>query len=181
MRRTGFDLRRPIGFPGSVPNSVVLCQLWLQQEVSNPGALAQLTSHRRPKPGRHQDDLWQLWRIRQPGAKGQQDLTQWLGEEEQEERSLDWFSDSLSPHGELSESEETEAQSSEYLTPKRTHSRTRTAAGPKTGLRQPLHSYGHALREERSRPTPRWARRRAWPQCSWTRCSRPLGRTACTS
>lgn len=218
------------------------------------------------QPGRHQDDLWQLWRIRQPGAKGQQDLTQWLGEEEQEGRSLDWLSDSLSPHGELSESEETEAQvgawlgtglqraleggarrgwrggacsrcrprppqSSEYLTPKRTHSRARTAAGPETGLRQPLHSSGHALREERSgylprllhffvgqnwfkelfpvftlevrgsgapgkpgragggrasargtrRPTPRWARRRAWPPCSWTGCSRPLGRSACTS
>ncbi|XP_032171465.1 WD repeat-containing protein 97 isoform X2 [Mustela erminea] len=149
------DLQRPIGFPGSVPNSVVLCQLWLQQEVSSPGALAQLTGHRRPKPGRHQDDLWQLWRIRQPGAKGQQDLTQWLGEEEQEGRSLDWLSDSLSPHGELSESEETEAQSLEYLTPKRTHSRTRTAEGPETGLRQPLHSYGHALWEERSGYLPR--------------------------
>ncbi|XP_032704280.1 WD repeat-containing protein 97 [Lontra canadensis] len=147
------DLRRPIGFPGSVPNSVVLCQLWLRQEVSSPGAFAQLTGHRRPKPGRHQDDLWQLWRISRPSAKGQQDLTQWLGEEEQEGRSLDRFSDSLSPHGELSESEETEAQSSEYFTPKRTHSRT--AAGSETGLRQPLHSYGHALREERSGYLPR--------------------------
>ncbi|XP_035582979.1 LOW QUALITY PROTEIN: WD repeat-containing protein 97 [Zalophus californianus] len=56
------DLQRPVSFPGSVPNSVVLQQMWLHREVSSLGALAQHTS-RRSKPGRRQDDLWLPRRI----------------------------------------------------------------------------------------------------------------------
>ena len=61
------------------------------------------------------DSLWQPWVIRRRHAKEHQKQIQWLEEEEEEEEEqqdldLDWASDSLSPHGELSESEEPEAQ-----------------------------------------------------------------------
>ncbi|XP_040481713.1 WD repeat-containing protein 97 [Ursus maritimus] len=126
---------RPISFPGRVPNSVVLQQMWLHQE-----------------PGSSQDDLWLPRRIRRHPAKWRQKLIQWLGEEEEEDdedeaRGLDWSSDSLSAQRQLSESEEMEAQSSEYLTPKRTHSGT--AAGTETCFRRPWYPYGHSLWEER--------------------------------
>lgn len=35
---------RPIHFPGWIPNSVVLQQMWLPGEIGGPGALSQLTS-----------------------------------------------------------------------------------------------------------------------------------------
>ncbi|XP_030897294.1 WD repeat-containing protein 97 [Leptonychotes weddellii] len=148
------DLQRPISFPGSVPNSVVLQQMGLHREVSGLGALAQLTS-RRSKPGRRQDDLWLPRRIRRRAARWQQKLTRWLGEEEEEEhRYVDWSSETLSPPTQLSESEETEAQNSEYLTPKRAHSRTATRT--ETCFRHPRHPYGHSLWEERYGHLPRF-------------------------
>ena len=62
--------RRPVHFPGSVPNSVVLQQMWPHREVSGLGAPAPLTSH-----GRHQarEDRgarsWALWKgARVPAA-----------------------------------------------------------------------------------------------------------------
>ncbi|XP_070488428.1 WD repeat-containing protein 97 isoform X1 [Equus przewalskii] len=140
-------LPRPIRFPGCVPNSAVLQRMWLPWEVGRLGALAQLTSrHRRPKPRPSLDSLWQPWVIRRRHAKEHQKQIQWLEEEEEEEEEqqdldLDWASDSLSPHGELSESEEPEAQSSEDLTPKPTSSQD-TAAGTET-------YYGHSFWEER--------------------------------
>ncbi|XP_027949357.1 LOW QUALITY PROTEIN: WD repeat-containing protein 97 [Eumetopias jubatus] len=150
------DLQRPVSFPGSVPNSVVLQQMWLHREVSSLGALAQHTS-RRSKPGRRQDDLWLPRRIGWRTARWQQKLTGWLGEEEEEEegqRYVDWSSDTLSPPTQLSESEETEAQDSEYLTPKRAHSRT--AARPETCFLHPGHPHGHSLWEERYGHLPRF-------------------------
>lgn len=36
---------RPIHFPGWIPNSVVLQQMWLPGEIGGPGALRQLTSN----------------------------------------------------------------------------------------------------------------------------------------
>nr|XP_023504976.1 WD repeat-containing protein 97 isoform X4 [Equus caballus] len=140
-------LPRPIRFPGCVPNSAVLQRMWLPWEVGRLGALAQLTSRRRrPKPRPSLDSLWQPWVIRRRHAKEHQKQIQWLEEEEEEEEEqqdldLDWASDSLSPHGELSESEEPEAQSSEDLTPKPTSSQD-TAAGTET-------YYGHSFWEER--------------------------------
>lgn len=38
------DSPRPIHFPGWIPNSVVLQQMWLPGEIGGPGALSQLTS-----------------------------------------------------------------------------------------------------------------------------------------
>ncbi|XP_021544413.1 WD repeat-containing protein 97 [Neomonachus schauinslandi] len=137
------DLQRPVSFPGSVPNSVVLQQMGLHRE-----------------PGRRQDDLWLPRRIRRHAARWQQKLTRWLGEEEEEEeeeeehRYVDWSSETLSPPTQLSESEETEAQNSEYLTPKRAHSRTATRT--ETCFRHPWHPYGHSLWEERYGHLPRF-------------------------
>uniref|UniRef100_G1RHT1 WD repeat domain 97 n=1 Tax=Nomascus leucogenys TaxID=61853 RepID=G1RHT1_NOMLE len=85
---------RPICFPGYVPNSVVLQQMWLNAE-----------------PGASQDALW-LWRPRPSQAQWQRKLLQWMGEkpgeeaeedqkkeeEEEEDEKLDRASASLSPH-----------------------------------------------------------------------------------
>ncbi|XP_033058924.1 WD repeat-containing protein 97 isoform X6 [Trachypithecus francoisi] len=86
---------RPICFPGYVPNSVVLQQMWLNAE-----------------PGASQDALW-LQQPRPSQAQWQRKLLQWLGEkpgeeeekdqkEEEEkeevEEELDRASASLSPH-----------------------------------------------------------------------------------
>ncbi|KAF3822837.1 hypothetical protein GH733_008211 [Mirounga leonina] len=136
------------------------------------------------QPGRRQDDLWLPRRIRRCAARWQQKLTRWLGEEEEEEeehRYVDWSSETLSPPTQLSESEETEAQvgtcwglgcrgrrgaerrglqllpppqNSEYLTPKRAHSRTATRT--ETCFRHPWHPYGHSLWEERYGHLPRF-------------------------
>ncbi|XP_047641422.1 WD repeat-containing protein 97 isoform X5 [Phacochoerus africanus] len=108
------DSRRPIHFPGCVPNSVVLQQMWQPGQVGGLKALCQLMGSR-PKVGHSRDDLG----LRQGGwrhhAKWQQNLLQWLGDaEEQGELVLDLASDSLSPHGQpsdqLLESREQEAE-----------------------------------------------------------------------
>lgn len=108
------DSRRPIHFPGCVPNSVVLQQMWQPGQVGGLEALCQLMGSR-PKVGHSRDDLG----LHQGGwrhhAKWQQNLLQWLGDaEEQGELVLDLASDSLSPHGQLSdqllESREQEAE-----------------------------------------------------------------------
>ncbi|XP_054972048.2 WD repeat-containing protein 97 isoform X5 [Pan paniscus] len=85
---------RPICFPGYVPNSAVLQQMWLNAE-----------------PGASQDALW-LWRPRPSQAQWQRKLLQWMGEkpgeegeedekeeeEEKEDEELDQALASLSPH-----------------------------------------------------------------------------------
>ncbi|KAB1257801.1 WD repeat-containing protein 97 [Camelus dromedarius] len=127
-------LTRPVHFPGCVPNSAVLQQMWL------PG-----------EPGVSQDDLWLVRGIRQQHATWQQRLIQWLGEEEDKE-PLDWASDALSPCGQLSdqllESEELKAQVSEYLTLRPMGSRDDTTR-TETHFRRPPHQRGRALWEER--------------------------------
>ncbi|XP_062045382.1 LOW QUALITY PROTEIN: WD repeat-containing protein 97 [Lepus europaeus] len=83
----------PIGFPGFVPNSTLLQQMWLPAEVSCLGSLAQLASRfRRRKPGGSRgDDLW-LHHPRRSNARWKRRWLQWLRgkarvkEEEEEER-----------------------------------------------------------------------------------------------
>ncbi|KAJ1075964.1 hypothetical protein K5549_003331 [Capra hircus] len=77
--------RWPIRFPGCVPNSVVLQQMWPPEEQRGD-----------------QEDLWLLRGIRRRRTKKQQKLIQWLRDEEdedEEELELDWGSESpSSPH-----------------------------------------------------------------------------------
>ncbi|XP_072806083.1 WD repeat-containing protein 97 isoform X2 [Vicugna pacos] len=144
-------LTRPVHFPGCVPNSAVLQQMWLPGEVRGLSALGQLTHSSRPKPGVSQDDLWLVRGIRRQHAMWQQSLIQWLGEEEDKEL-LDWASDALSPCGQLSdqllESEELKAQVSEYLTQRPMGSHDDTTR-TETHFRRPPHQRGRAIWEER--------------------------------
>ncbi|XDB57327.1 hypothetical protein AB1E18_010772 [Capra hircus] len=93
--------RWPIRFPGCVPNSVVLQQMWPPEEVSGLGALRGFSGSRESKRG-DQEDLWLLRGIRRRRTKKQQKLIQWLRDEEdedEEELELDWGSESpSSPH-----------------------------------------------------------------------------------
>ncbi|XDA79362.1 hypothetical protein R6Z07M_009348 [Ovis aries] len=77
--------RWPIRFPGCVPNSVVLQQMWPPEEQRGD-----------------QEDLWLLRGIRRRRSKKQQKLIQWLRDEEdedEEELELDWGLESpSSPH-----------------------------------------------------------------------------------
>ncbi|XP_036686108.1 WD repeat-containing protein 97 [Balaenoptera musculus] len=145
--------QRPIRFPGCVPNSVVLQQMWQPVEVSGLGALGPLRRRCESKPGGSQDDLW----LPRQRAKRREKLIQSLGEEGEED--LDGASDSLGPHRQLSdqllESEEQEAQSPECLIPKPMGSREDTARA-ETGLHCPQFHYGHSLWEERYGHLPRF-------------------------
>ncbi|XP_025121392.2 WD repeat-containing protein 97 isoform X5 [Bubalus bubalis] len=92
--------RGPIRFPGCVPNSVVLQQMWLPEEVSGLGALGGLSGSRESKQHRGQEDLWLVRGIRRRHTKQQQKLIQWLRDEEdedEEEPDLDWSLESPSP------------------------------------------------------------------------------------
>ncbi|KAM5137403.1 LOW QUALITY PROTEIN: WD repeat-containing protein 97 [Callospermophilus lateralis] len=96
---------RPISFPGCVPNSVVLQQMWPSTEISYLRPLTTLTSYteNRLKPDASLDDLW-LQRHR--WSKWHSRLMQWLHgkseeeeeeeEEEEKELKIDWISASLS-------------------------------------------------------------------------------------
>ncbi|XP_052017334.1 WD repeat-containing protein 97 [Apodemus sylvaticus] len=96
---------RPIKFPGCVPNSVVLRQMWLQAEVCCLGSLAELSSHSRVKSSGSEDDLWSKrrkysskWRsklfslLRLSRKKGGDDEEEEESEEEQLE--IEWASSS---------------------------------------------------------------------------------------
>ncbi|XP_015426863.1 PREDICTED: WD repeat-containing protein 97-like [Myotis davidii] len=83
------NLRRPIHFPGWVPNSAVLQQMWLPQEVSGLGNLPQLTARDSSKPAGSQEDLW-LLRDRQPHTRSQ---LQWSDEDLDLDLELDWTLD----------------------------------------------------------------------------------------
>ncbi|XP_027416205.1 WD repeat-containing protein 97 isoform X2 [Bos indicus x Bos taurus] len=92
--------RRPIRFPGCVPNSVVLQQMWLPEEVSGLGALGGLSGSLESKQRRGQEDLWLVRGIRRRHTKQQQKLIQWLRDEEdedEEEPDLDWGLEPPSP------------------------------------------------------------------------------------
>nr|XP_058899361.1 WD repeat-containing protein 97 [Kogia breviceps] len=137
--------RRPIRFPGCEPNSVVLQQMWLPVEG-----------------GGSQDDLWQLRGGRRPRAKRQEKLIQFLGEEGEEEddeeegQDLDWASDSLGSHRQLSdqllESEEQEAQ----VGVGGWAGQRRGSCLGRTCLHCPQFHYGHSLWEERYGHLPRF-------------------------
>ncbi|XP_059528342.1 WD repeat-containing protein 97 [Myotis daubentonii] len=106
------NLQRPIRFPGWVPNSVALQQMWLPQEVSGLGHLPQLTARDSSKarggagarpwlvvlsplqPAGSQEDLW-LLRGRQPHTRSQ---IQWSDEGDEDldldlDLELDWTLD----------------------------------------------------------------------------------------
>ncbi|XP_060143645.1 LOW QUALITY PROTEIN: WD repeat-containing protein 97 [Globicephala melas] len=139
--------RRPIRFPGCVPNSVVLQQMWLPVEVSGLGALGPRRCE--SKPGGSRDDSW---------LSRQEKLTQLLGEEGEEEgeQGLDWASDSQRRHTQLSDQlPEQEAQSPEGRIPKPMGSREDTARA-ETCLHCPQFHYGHSLWEERCGHLPRF-------------------------
>uniref|UniRef100_A0A8C9KX22 WD repeat domain 97 n=1 Tax=Phocoena sinus TaxID=42100 RepID=A0A8C9KX22_PHOSS len=131
--------RRPIRFPGHVPNSVVLQQMRLPVE-----------------PGGSRDDPWLPRGTRRRRAKRQEKRTQsWGGEgEEEDEQGLDWASDSQRPHTQLSDQlPEQEAQVG-----------VRGWAGQRRGsclraetcLHCPQFHYGHSLWEERCGHLPRF-------------------------
>uniref|UniRef100_A0A8C0I3G3 WD repeat domain 97 n=1 Tax=Balaenoptera musculus TaxID=9771 RepID=A0A8C0I3G3_BALMU len=125
--------QRPIRFPGCVPNSVVLQQMWQPVE-----------------PGGSQDDLW----LPRQRAKRREKLIQSLGEEGEED--LDGASDSLGPHRQLSdqllESEEQEAQ----VGVRGWAGQRRRSCLGRTGLHCPQFHYGHSLWEERYGHLPRF-------------------------
>ncbi|CAM9535340.1 unnamed protein product [Rangifer tarandus platyrhynchus] len=93
--------RWPIRFPGCVPNSVVLQQMWSPEEVSGLGALDGLSDSHESKQRGGQDDLWLARGIRRRRTKQQQQkLIQWLRDEEdedEEEPDLDWALEPPSP------------------------------------------------------------------------------------
>ncbi|XP_065759484.1 WD repeat-containing protein 97 isoform X3 [Muntiacus reevesi] len=93
--------RWPIRFPGYVPNSVVLQQMWSPEEVSGLGALGVLSGSHKSKQHGGQDDLWLVRGIRRRRTKQQQQkLIQWLRDEEdkdEEEPDLDWALEPPSP------------------------------------------------------------------------------------
>ncbi|XP_035132365.1 WD repeat-containing protein 97 isoform X2 [Callithrix jacchus] len=155
---------RPICFPGCVPNSVVLQQMWLPAEVSGLRSLTQLASQRKLKSGASQDDLW-LWRPRPSQAQWQRKLLQWLGdkpreeeekeEEEEEKEELDWALDSLSLHSNQQlNSWELEDQSSVHWT---LEPRWRTCEAARTHL-HPWHHHGHVLFDEHYGHLPKFLR-----------------------
>ncbi|TEA37906.1 hypothetical protein DBR06_SOUSAS1410154 [Sousa chinensis] len=153
--------RRPIRFPGCVPNSVVLQQMWLPVEVSGLGALGRCESKARggarpdpcrarghaslstSQPGGSPDDPW---------LPRQEKLTQLLGGEGEEEgeQGLDWASDSQRRHTQLSDQlPEQEAQVGPM------GSREDTARA-ETCLHCPQFHYGHSLWEESCAHLPRF-------------------------
>nr|XP_011750912.1 WD repeat-containing protein 97 isoform X2 [Macaca nemestrina] len=150
---------RPICFPGYVPNSVVLQQMWLNAEVSGLGSLTQLASQRKLKPGASQDALW-LQYPRPSQAQWQRKLLQWLGdkpgEEEEEdqkeeeeneevEEELDRASASLSSHSSQQlDSWELEEQSAVDWT---REPRRRTCETARTHP-HPWHRHGSLLLDE---------------------------------
>uniref|UniRef100_A0A8C5KKS9 WD repeat-containing protein KIAA1875-like n=1 Tax=Jaculus jaculus TaxID=51337 RepID=A0A8C5KKS9_JACJA len=102
---------QPISFPGCVPNSVVLQQMWLSEEVGGLGSLAQISQQKR-KASPSLDDPW-LKHHRHSTAGWQKKLIQWLSwkpeeeeeEEEEQEYELDWSSSSLNSEEQLESGE----------------------------------------------------------------------------
>lgn len=92
---------RPVCFPGYVPNSVVLQQMWLNAEVSGLGSLTRLASQRKLKYPRPSQAQWQRkllqWLGDKPGEEEEEDQKE-EEEEEEVEEELDRASASLSSH-----------------------------------------------------------------------------------
>ncbi|XP_051045165.1 WD repeat-containing protein 97 [Phodopus roborovskii] len=156
MRRT-----RPISFPGCVPNSVILRQMWLHAEVSCLGSLAELSTQRRLK-ARSEDDEW-LKRRKHSTGRWRKKLIQWLNKsrkkeeekvdekDDEEELELDLASSPPSPE-EQPEPWEPATQISKDLTTK-PH---REASKTKTHLAPHHYHHGRSLLEERYGHLPRF-------------------------
>ncbi|XP_076768341.1 WD repeat-containing protein 97 isoform X2 [Arvicanthis niloticus] len=101
---------RPIKFPGCVPNSVVLRQMWLHAEVSCLGSLAELSSQSKLKSG-SEDDEWlkhrkhssSRWRsklfsllrlTRRKAVEEEEEEKEVEEEKEKEESEIEWVSTS---------------------------------------------------------------------------------------
>ncbi|KAL6081290.1 hypothetical protein STEG23_037571 [Scotinomys teguina] len=68
---------RSISFPGSVPNSVILRQMWLHAEVGCLGSLAELSTQSRSKLHKSRNDQW-LTRRKRSSGKWLMKLMCWL-------------------------------------------------------------------------------------------------------
>ncbi|XP_040592272.1 WD repeat-containing protein 97 isoform X2 [Mesocricetus auratus] len=151
---------QPISFPGCVPNSVILRQMWLHAEVSCLGSLAELSTQRRLKPPRRQDDQWLKCRKHSAG-RWRKKLIHWLrrsrkkedreGEEGDEELELDWTSVSPASEGQP-EPWEPGTQSPTDLATKPYHG----AAKTKTHSAHHHHHEERSLLEERYGHLPRF-------------------------
>nr|KAF6270914.1 WD repeat domain 97 [Myotis myotis] len=135
------NLRRPIHFPGWVPNSVVLQQMWLPQE-----------------PAGSQEDLW-LLRDRQPHTRSQ---IQWSDEGDEDldldlDLELDWTLDYPLSSPELSQELLTLEKSAKYESLAKRRVRE-TTARTETFLRRHQHRLGHSLWELRYGHLPRFLR-----------------------
>ncbi|XP_033616718.1 WD repeat-containing protein 97 [Fukomys damarensis] len=157
----------PISFPGFVPNSAVLQQMWLPMEISCLGSLAKLAFQNRLKQGLNMDSLW-LSHHRWSTGKWRKRLIPWLyrdsseeeEEEEEEDKELlevDWASASLSPEKLHSQQQldswEPKALNSTDLTTVCWSSHE--APGSRTNL-GPKYYYEQFLWEERYRNLPRF-------------------------
>ncbi|XP_038199907.1 WD repeat-containing protein 97 [Arvicola amphibius] len=141
---------RPISFPGCVPNSVILRQMWLHTEVSCIGSLEELTQDKFKSLG-GKDDQW-LKHRRHSTGRWQKKLIYWLqrarrrgegedNEEEDEELDMDWVSSS--PTSELWESP------TDLTTKDLTTKPQPEVTKPKIQMAPPDHQPGRSLMEER--------------------------------
>ncbi|XP_075815754.1 WD repeat-containing protein 97 isoform X2 [Microtus pennsylvanicus] len=140
---------RPISFPGCVPNSVIVRQMWLQAEVSCLGSLEELTQDKVKSVGGKNDEwLKRRWRKKlkllywlqnaRKSGEGEDD------EEEDEELEMEWLSPSptIEEHLELWEAD---THRSMGLTTKPQPAVTQ----PKTPVAPHQHQPEHSLLEER--------------------------------
>ncbi|XP_053064606.1 WD repeat-containing protein 97 isoform X2 [Acinonyx jubatus] len=173
--------RRPIHFPGSVPNSVVLQQMWPHREVSGLGAPAPLTSH-----GRHQarEDRgarsWALWKgARVPAAcqrppvlsplqpGGSQDM--WLPRRRGRQRHAKWQQKLIRWLGEEEAEEEEEDElyldwASDSLSPRGHLSELEEAKSPEDWTPKPSHSRDASAGTQASRGPSYPFRRSLWEE-----------------
>ncbi|CAO2601928.1 WD repeat-containing protein 97 [Lemmus lemmus] len=146
---------QPISFPGCVPNSVILRQMWLHAEVSCLGSLEELSTQGKFKSPGSKDDWLSPRKFSTGGWRKK--LIYWLqrsqetgeeedNEEEDEELEMDWVSASPASE-EQPELWEPDTHSSTDLTTKPEHE----VAKPKTHV-APYphhHHHGRSLLEER--------------------------------
>ncbi|XP_076412279.1 WD repeat-containing protein 97 isoform X2 [Peromyscus maniculatus bairdii] len=152
-----------IHFPGCVPNSVILQQMWLHAEVSRLGSLAELATPSRFKPSRRRGDQW-LKRRKHSTGRWRKKLMYWLyrsrkkggdesddeEEEEEDELELEWASSSPTSE-EQPEPWEPDTQISKSVT-KKPHrdvskSKTHLASRPQRRVRSLWEErYGHLPR-----------------------------------
>ncbi|XP_036063479.1 WD repeat-containing protein 97 [Onychomys torridus] len=151
-----------IHFPGCVPNSVILQQMWLHAEVSRLGSLAELSTPSQLKAS-SRGDQW-LKRRKHSTGRWRKKLMYWLyrsrkkgeddsdeEEEEDDELELEWVSSSPTSD-EQPEPWEPDTQVSKSLV-KKPH---REVSKSKTQLALRHHHSGRSLWEERYGHLPRF-------------------------